>query len=323
MGSRKPKQVADDADDLEMPMPQTDLPTSFAFIDLDRSDDWVTAYREHGYCIIRGVFAEAELEPLRERFDAWYAEGIRHPSTYRHRNQVIWIDNDDSVGRFVRGMQWPSYADPVLAATRTDPRLLRILEPLIGRDLKQIINQLHWKTPQTGVTWGLHRDRRSRTPAAAFRELATSYVQTGLAIDRHWVDNGAMMVGRGSHRLAASGLFQGSSNYRDTMEAAYRANGFDTDSLVPVEMEAGDIALWGPDTVHGGGINSTADNFRRLYINGYATAANTDRGEWAWRDGQPITLDADQQALIQFEGVATQREPFYPDAGSAAAIVSD
>ena len=35
------------------------------------------------------------------------------------------------------------YFDPVLDRFRKDLRILAILEPLLGRDLKQIINQLH------------------------------------------------------------------------------------------------------------------------------------------------------------------------------------
>ena len=38
---------------------------------------------------------------MRERFDRWYAEGMRHPSTFRHQNKVIWID-DREQGKFVR-----------------------------------------------------------------------------------------------------------------------------------------------------------------------------------------------------------------------------
>ena len=33
---------------------------------------------------------------------------------------------------------------------------------------------------------GAARDDRSRKPGEAFRDLGRSYVQTGLAIDRHW-----------------------------------------------------------------------------------------------------------------------------------------
>ncbi len=36
--------------------------------------------------------------------------------------------------------QWPSYHQPALNEVRLDRRFVEVLEPLIGRDLKQIIN---------------------------------------------------------------------------------------------------------------------------------------------------------------------------------------
>ena len=208
---------------------------------------------------------------------------MRHSATVRHGNRVIWVGDDPKIGRHVRGMQWPSYLDDTLDAVRTDPRILALIRPLIGDSCKQIINQLHWKTPGAQVTWGLHRDRRSRTPVSAFRHLATSYVQTGLAIDDHWPGNGAMLIGPGSHRWEDNPVFNGSGDHSQTLIEGYRAAGFDTDSLVPVTLSAGDMVLWGPDTVHGGGLNTTSDNARRLYINGYAAAAHCDRGEWTFQ----------------------------------------
>jgi len=115
---------------------------------------------------------------------------------------VIWVDEDPDTGTTVRGMQWPSYHDAVMDKFRTDPRLLMILEPLIGCDIKQIINQVHWKRPGSNTSWPLHRDVRSRRPGNAFIDLYTSWVQTGIAVDPHLKENGAMQIVPGSHRDA-------------------------------------------------------------------------------------------------------------------------
>ena len=103
----------------------------------------------------------------------------------------------------------------------------------------------------------------------------------------------------------------------------YAKSGFDMESLVDVVMEPGDLALWGPFTVHGGGINTTSDNARRLYINGYAKASDTDRGEPTLEDGRPLPLDSDNPAVIQFDAIHEKPGPFYPELDDRAARFSD
>lgn len=304
-------------------MTTTNTRNRFDFHELSTTTEWVDAYWGLGYLIISNVFDEDEIAAMRQRFDRWYSEGMRHPSTFRHQNKVIWVAEDEQIGRYVRGMQWPSYEDHVLDGVRTDQRMLQIVEPLIGKDLKQIINQLHWKTPGAGVTWGLHRDERSRKPDEAFRDLASSYVQTGIAVDRHWADNGAMKILPYSHTMERDReLDRGAGGHQKTGEDRYAAAGYDMDQLIDVEMNPGDVALWGPYTIHGGGINVTADNYRRLYINGYVIGENCDRGEWTFRDGQPVPLDLANPALVQFDH-SEHKEAFYPGKDSAAAKVSD
>lgn len=273
-------------------------------------DGYVAEYWERGYTIVRGVFSPGEITDLKQAFDRAYAEGMRHHATWRHQNRLFWVHEHPAVGRYVSGCQWQSWVDPVLDRVRTDPRMLAILEPLIGDHLNQIINQMHWKTPGTNQTWALHQDVRSRTPAHCFRELATSYVQTGLAIDRQWSGNGAMKVLPCSHRrgnLQIDGL---SSGPQDDRTGAIRQLGHDPQQLVDVEMAEGDVALWGPYMIHGGGINTTADDQRRLYINGYVKAANCDRGQPVFHHGEPVPLRF--PAMVQYEDLHARPEPHYP-----------
>src|SRR3546814_18511774 len=51
-----------------------------------------------------------------------------------------------------------SWIDPALERVRRDPRLLEILAPLLGGDLKQIINQLHRSEEHTSELQSLMRN---------------------------------------------------------------------------------------------------------------------------------------------------------------------
>jgi len=150
------------------------------------SKQYLEQYREQGFAIVRGVFAADDLAVLRDAFDEVYAEGLCHSRSYRHQNVFFSVMEDAHLGKIVRMVQWPSYFNDVLNRCRLDKRMLAIVAPLIGRDLKQIINQMHWKPPGAAtVSFGYHQDIRFRKPRHAYREPAASYVQTGIAIDAH------------------------------------------------------------------------------------------------------------------------------------------
>ncbi len=283
--------------------------------------DNVEQFREEGYTVVRNVFAPHEVEQIGAAIDRWKFTGTLLGRTWRKQNTVIWVDEDadraDAHGRpdtVVRGMQWPSYHDPVLDHYRCDPRMLMILEPLIGIDIKQIINQVHWKKPGSKTSWPLHRDVRSRQPVLDFRDLFESWVQTGIAVDPHRPENGAMKVVPGSHRD-----FEADPHNEDLYNVPHYSDDPRTRDMV---LNPGDIAMWNAYTVHGGGFNTTEFMDRRLYINGFVKAEMCKRGEWAFRQGRTVHLHG-KQALIQFNEVDTLADAFYAGDHDRTERISD
>jgi hypothetical protein len=239
---------------------------------------------------------------MRTACDRWKFMGDLLGRTWRKQNTVIWVDEDPDAGTTVRGMQWPSYHDAVMDKFRTDPRLLMIIEPLIGNSVKQIINQVHWKRPGSHTSWALHRDVRSRRPSSAFADLYESRVQTGIAIDPHLKDNGTMQIVPGSHRDVA--------HDPDDRSAWMAPQYADDTRRKDMTLEPGDVGIWSAYTVHGGGFNTTRYMDRRLYINGFVKADKCSRGEWAWEDGRTCGLYG-EPALILFDEVDEIRAAFY------------
>lgn len=266
------------------------------------TEDHIRQFWDDGYTIVRNVFTESELDQLRTACDRWKFTGELLGRTWRKQNTVIWVDEDRAGDTTVRGMQWPSYHDAVMDKFRTDPRMLLMIEPLIGDSVKQIINQLHWKRPGSKTTWPLHRDVRSRQPSSAFTDLFTSWVQTGIAIDPHTDENGAMSIVPGSHRDV--------DHDPDDTSAWMGPQYADDARAHTMKLEPGDVGLWSAYTVHGGGFNTTKYLDRRLYINGFVKADKCSRGEWAWQEGRTCGLYG-EQALVQFDEVDEIRHAFY------------
>jgi ectoine hydroxylase-related dioxygenase (phytanoyl-CoA dioxygenase family) len=171
---------------------------------------------------------------------------------------------------------------------------------------------LHWKPPGAAAAeFAFHQDVKSRRPRSAYRNLPDCYVQTGIAIDPHRAANGAMRMLPGSHRLGEVNLgLQGHSLGQKMAEKRLAAAGLDPAKIVDLELDPGDVAFWNVFTIHGSGSNSTTGD-RRFYLNGYVSAADCDRGEYAFRGGEPVALG--EPVLVHYEELHERPEPHFVD----------
>ena len=267
-------------------------------------------YRSQGYAVLPALFSPQDVAAIAAGFDRHWAMGMTYRASFRHGNLFYRLGTDPRLGKIVRLVQWPSYGDPGLEKFRRDPRMFEVLEPLLGRDIKQIVNQLHWKPPGAAAAdFAFHQDVRFRRPREAYRNLAVSYVQTGIAIDPHSRGNGSMRVLPGSHlsgELAIPAPAQVLAG--PPTDEALRAAGLDPARAIDLELQPGDLAIWSVFLVHGSGPNVTPGD-RRFYINGYVRAADCDRGEWTFREGQPIGINI--PTLVHYEDLNDHPEPHY------------
>ena len=269
-------------------------------------------YRREGYAIVRGFLSAGEVAELGAVVDRVHAEGVAHGRSFRHGNLFYNVATGDDGAPVVRMAQWPSYHQPALNAVRQHPRFAALFSNWLGGDLKQIINQLHWKAPGSLGDFAWHQDARFRRPAEAYRNLAGAYVQTGLAIDPHNRETGGMRFIPGSHLRGDLGLDTSMDVLGNAMsDAVLDQAGFSPASAVDLDLAPGDLALWSPYLVHGSGENR-ASHRRRFYINGYVRAKDCDRGEWAFRAGQSVPFDA-TPALVHYDALHARGGPHYPD----------
>jgi ectoine hydroxylase-related dioxygenase (phytanoyl-CoA dioxygenase family) len=270
----------------------------------------VAAFLSEGYAVIRGLFSPDEVAKIAAASDQLYAEGIGHGRSFRHGNLFYNVAESAAGEPLVRMVQWPSYHQPVLDRVRLDRRIAAILEPLIGPNLKQIINQVHWKAPGSLGDFAWHQDSRSRRPASAYRNLADSYVQTGLAIDPHGPESGGMRFIPRSHLRGDLGMDCSKKALGTPLQdEALEAVGLSGADAIDLMLEPGDVALWSPYLVHGSGSNRS-NHKRRFYINGYVRTGDCDRGEWAFRGGRAVPLGP-IPALVHYEELRERPEPHY------------
>ncbi len=286
--------------------------------------DIVEELRSEGYAIIRGFLSPADTAAISAEVDKLYAEGLKHHATYRDKNLLFEVLNDPKARRrVVLQAHWTAWISPVMEEMRRSNHYYSVLEPFLGPDIKQITHQVHWKPPGAKYTsYRFHQDARFREGSIKSFDYLHSSVTTGLAIDRQTVQNGALRVIPKSHRLGYLGLSDdGPIMVGQTQDEELRRAGLDPKAVVTCEMEPGDLLLWTLYTVHGSAPN-VSDYDRRFMINSYVRAADSDRGEWAFRGGVSTPLGAEPE-ICKYEQLRERPGPFYIESdwtGEAAAL---
>jgi ectoine hydroxylase-related dioxygenase (phytanoyl-CoA dioxygenase family) len=265
-----------------------------------------------GYTIVRGFLSPSETAQLSTEVDSLYQEGLRHHATYRDKNLLFEVLDDPKANRrVVLQAHWTAWLSPLMEQMRRSQKYYAVLEPFLGQDIKQISHQVHWKPPGAKYTsYRFHQDARFRQGNVKDFSYLQSTVTTGLAIDRQTVENGALRVMPGSHRLGYLGLSDdGPIMVGQTQDEELRRAGLDPANMVTCEMEPGDLLLWTLFTVHGSAPN-VSDYDRRFMINSYVRARDSERGEWAFRGGVSTPLGAEPQ-ICKYEQLRERPGPFY------------
>ncbi len=274
--------------------------------------EFVEQFKSQGFAIIRGFLSAAETAEISAETNRLYQEGLKHHATYRHGNLLFEILEDPKARRrVVLQAHWTAWISPSMERMRRTEKYFKVLQPFLGDDIRQISHQIHWKPPGAKYTfYRFHQDARFRTGQLAGHGLLDSTVTTGLAIDRQSVENGALRVFPGSHRLGYLGLSDdGPIMVGETQDAELRRCGLDPSKAVVCEMEPGDLLLWNLFTVHGSGPNVSSHD-RRFMINSYVRAADSDRGEWAFRSGISAPLGPEPE-ICKYEALRERPGPFY------------
>jgi ectoine hydroxylase-related dioxygenase (phytanoyl-CoA dioxygenase family) len=274
--------------------------------------DLVAQLDAQGYAIVRGFLSPPQIADIGAEVDRMYQEGLKHHATYRDRNLLFEVlDDPKAHRRVVLQAHWTAWLSPVLEQMRRSRHYFNVLQPFLGADIKQISHQVHWKPPGAKYTfYRFHQDARFRQGNVKEFDYLQSTVTTGLAIDRQTIDNGALRIFPGSHRLGYLGLSDdGPIMVGQTQDDELRRAGLDPSSAVTCEMEPGDLLLWTLFTVHGSAPN-VSDYDRRFMINSYVRAGDSERGEWAFRDGISTPL-GDEPQICKYEQLRERPGPFY------------
>jgi ectoine hydroxylase-related dioxygenase (phytanoyl-CoA dioxygenase family) len=227
------------------------------------TDAQVESFFERGFLVVPGVFAAGEIAEMRLAFARLQRTAEHLGESRMFRGSQFVLGRGDRGQISIQRIVWCGAAEPVLSEYGRDPKLLRLASTILGSaEMNQLINQAHFKLPGDGVAFPWHQDSTHRRFGCGdWRDVngKGSYVQTVTAIDDVSTDSGPLELIPGSSRLGHLGLSE-----EDSLPPAVLSHGTFT-----ATMQAGDVLLFGPYTLHRSQPN-VSDCPRRALINGFA-----------------------------------------------------
>jgi phytanoyl-CoA hydroxylase len=211
-------------------------------------------WQENGYLVVDDLLSPAEVEELRRRSDALVepAKGITE-STDRFHLKV-----GATHGALIQRVAEPHELGGEWMNLAKHPRLLDVIEPLLGPNIQLYYSMLMLKPPRQGFTSLWHQD------FSFFPHNRADLLTCQVYIDDSTTENGCVRVVPGSHKLgllnhfkdgAFSGVIQGDTSGFDEQEAV-------------LEVRAGGMALWHSFTLHSSHANRS-ERPRRAIIFAY------------------------------------------------------
>ena len=157
------------------------------------SPEEIALYNEQGYLTIENALIPAELAELRRVTDE-FVERARGISA---SDDIYDLEPDHSAERpRLRRIKNPIAQHPVYDATMRHPRILDIVEQLIGPGVRRNNTKLNMKEPDEGSAVEWHQDW------AFYPHSNDDLLAVGVCIDDMTAQNGGMLMVPGSHKGA-------------------------------------------------------------------------------------------------------------------------
>jgi phytanoyl-CoA hydroxylase len=250
-------------------------------------DEEVAAYRRDGVLVVEDVLDAAQLAEARRVVDEFIA-GSREVTAH---NDVYDLEPGHTPeAPRVRRIKTPHKHHPLFWDIARSPRLVAILQGLLGPGVRLHGSKINLKSPQFGSPVEWHQDW------AFYPHTNDDMLAVGVMLDDCTVENGAMLVLPDTHRGPvhdhhSDGYFCGAMDPE--------ACGLDFSKAVPAVGRAGSMSFHHVRAVHGSAQN-TSDKPRVLLLYEFAAAD-------AWPLSGVPDLEAFDSRLVAGEPTITPR----------------
>ncbi len=206
-------------------------------------------YHEQGYLVLREFFPAALMAQAAEEADVLLQ---RHDLIANNNLRCRWQINVHTGAREFETFDPIIDLAPVCARIADDARLLDVLAALYGEEACLFKDKLIFKPPGA-KGYGLHQDW------IAWPNFPRSFLTVLVPFDRTAADNGCTQVFPGYHKNGA--LSREDGQYHELPPGS-----IDEARGVNLELEPGDVAIFGGFTPHRSAPNRSARWRRQLFL---------------------------------------------------------
>ena len=211
-------------------------------------------YHENGYLGVEGVLSADEVAELRRVTEGF----VQLSGSVTEHTDVFDLEPGHTPeSPKLRRLKDPVTQHEVYKKFLHHPRILDIVEQLIGPGLRTNGNKLNMKSPEYGSPVEWHQDW------AFYPHTNDDILAVGVSMDEMKYENGCLLVIPGSHKGPVY------SHHQDGHFAGAVTEELpDADKAVPIELEAGGISIHHVRTLHASAKN-VSSRPRRLLLYQY------------------------------------------------------
>jgi chlorinating enzyme len=243
-------------------------------------DEYVS-YRRDGFLTVRGLLSRDDTQRLQQ----WTADVYEGEINLDHLSRAhAWMGGEQKTERLASArLHMPHLENATAEWGLLHPRVLDVLESLIGPDVLALQSMMFFNPPGKGGQ-GWHQD------AFYIQTQPDSLIGAWIALDRADERNGCLWVSPGSHHEPIyppenkqhfvhandrhiEGLFtaKNPSHMDDSINSLSKVAA-KYGNAVPVILEPGDVLFFHSHLLHRSYRNETTDRFRRAYVTHFCNA---------------------------------------------------
>ena len=227
------------------------------------SKDQLNEYEANGFIIVEGLLDEEEVAVLRKRADLVTSGQLAHIPKEQLQVEPGVVAGEaqaESYAESLRKTSHLAFFDEVLEGHARNPKVLDIVESILGHDFKLYQDQIFMKPPRIGSRQPYHQDQPTGFHIDPPEDLVTCWT----ALDDSTIENGCLWMLPGTHK---QGPLEQSE--REEYERKFQEGSLPDER--PIVMKAGSSSFHHGLIMHSSRVN-LSDKRRRGYATHYVSA---------------------------------------------------